>query len=351
MAKIIKIENEKATIYSEEVKEVIKCLSDGGIVILPTETVYGIAARKDNKKSVDRLLEIRKSPPDKNLTTVIGNKDQLRKYVKVCAPSTERIIAKFMPGPITIVFDYEDIGIRLPDNDFTCEILSECNFPVVLPSANLSGEEPKVTGEDAIREFFDKVDIIVDAGPTRYKAPSTVIRSGYGVLKELRSGVISFNEIRKSAMMTILFVCTGNTCRSPLAEIFAKSLLAQKYEVPMKDLAEFGFNIMSGGIATWEGLAASNFAVESANKYNLDLTNHKAKQISVQLIKEADCIFCMSEEHISYILKLCPDSIIKVKKLRSDGENIQDPAFASYKEYETCAFQIKQEVEKIVETL
>lgn len=351
MAEIIKIENEKAITYSNAINKVIKCLSEGGIAVLPTETVYGMAARWDNKKSISRLLDIRQSPADKNLTIAIGSISQLSKYVKVCAPSTKRIIEKFMPGPITVVFDYENTGIRFPDNEFTRKVLSECNFPIVLPSANTSGKEPKTRGEDVIKEFSEKVDIIVDAGITKYKTSSTVIRSGYGILKELRNGIISFDEIRKTARMTIAFVCTGNTCRSPLAEIFTKSLLAQKYEVPIKDLAEFGYNIISCGTATWDGLPASNFAVESANRYNLDLTNHKAMQINLQIIKESDRIFCMSEEHISYILKLFPDSIIKLMKLRADGENIQDPAFSSYKEYETCAIQIKQEVEKIVETL
>lgn len=351
MVEIIKIENEKAINYQAEIDKVVKCLSKGGIVILPTETVYGIAGRQDYQSSVRRLLEIRRSPENKNLTTAIGDLKQLQRYIKVYAPSTQRIIRKLMPGPITVVFDYEDIGIRFPAHEFTSKVLAKCNFPVVLPSANLSGEEPKVNGNDVIKEFSDKVDIIVDGGTTRYKTPSTVIRSGHGILEELRKGVISFDFIRQVAKITILFVCTGNTCRSPLAEIFTKSLLSQKYKVTMEELEEFGYNIISCGIATWDELPASNFAIECAKKYNLDLTSHKTKQIDKRIIENADCIYCMSEEHISYILKLWPDSIIKIRKLRSDGENIDDPALLGYKEYEICASKIKQEVEKIVEKL
>lgn len=350
MREIIKIENEKK-INRHSIDTVVRCLREGGIVILPTETVYGMAVRKDRISSVERLLKIRNSPPDKNLTIAIGKIEQLSRHIKLCAPSTQRIIKKFMPGPITVVFDYENVGIRFPSHSFTQKVLSACDFPVILPSANLAGKEPKTNGKDVIEEFADKVDIIVDGGETKYKKPSTVVRSGYGVLQKLREGVIDFDSIREVAQITILFVCTGNTCRSPLAEIFTKFLLAQKYEIGIKDLPAFGFNIISCGIATYEGLPASNFAVESARRYNLDITNHRTRQINARMVAEADCIFCMSDEHIEYVLKLYPEALIKVKKLRADGKDINDPLASSYKEYEICASQIKEAVEKIVEKL
>lgn len=351
MTEIIKIENEKTINYSKEIKKVVNCIEKGGLVILPTETVYGIAARKDSDESIRKLLELRKSPQDKNLTIAIGNLDQLRKYIKIIAPSTSRIIERFMPGPITIVFDYEDTGIRFPDNYFTQQVLSKCNFPVVLPSANLSSMPPKCTGEEVIKEFNDKVDIIVDGGPTRLKTSSTVIRSGFGILQELRKGPIDFSEIRKTAKITILFVCTGNTCRSPLAEIFLKHLLAQKYEIPLKNLKDFGFDILSCGIATYDGLSANSFAIEIAQKYNLDLSYHRTMQITQKICKESDIMFCMTEEHVAYVIKLCPENLLKVRKLKSGGEDIKDPALGSYNEYDLCARTIMEEVKKIAENI
>ncbi len=351
MTEIIKIENEKTTNYGREIAMVVNCLEKGGLVILPTETVYGIAARKDMPESVKKLLKLRNSPEEKNLTIVIGNLDQLKRYVKIIAPSTKRIVEKFMPGPITIVFDYEDIGIRLPDNYFTQQVLSRCNFPVVLPSANLSGEPPKYTGVEAIKEFNGKVDIIVDGGSTKFKTSSTVIRSSFGLLRELRKGPLDFNFIRKTAKITILFVCTGNTCRSPLAEIFLKSILAKKYETQIDKLKDFGFDVLSCGIATWEGLRANSSAIEIAKKYNLDLYPHMTMQINTKICKESDIIYCMTEEHVAYVIKLSPQDILKVRKLRSDGDDIKDPALGTYREYEQCALTIMQEVEKIAENL
>jgi protein-tyrosine phosphatase len=351
MAEIIKIELEKAITYDEAVSKVVKCLENGGLVALPTETVYGIAARADKPEYVKKLLEVRKSPQDKNLTIAIGNKEQMKKFIKVMAPSTARIVDKFMPGPITIVFDYENVGIRLPNHPFTCQVLANCYFPVVLPSANLSGEQPKVDSKEIIKEFNNVLDIIVAAGPTKYQTSSTVIRSGFGILQELRSGPLDFAEIRRTARITILFVCTGNTCRSPLAEIMLKSQLAQKYEVPIQNLDEIGFRILSCGIATFSGLGANTLAIETAKNYNLDLSNHKTTQITRELVEEADLIFCMTDEHIEYIVKNFPESLLKLRKLKSNGEDIEDPAFLSIKEYQTCAQIIKEEVGKIAKNL
>ena len=234
-------------------------LSDGGLVAFPTETVYGLAARADSPEAIARLREVKSRGPDKAFTVHIGFSDDVSKYVPDLKGSTNRLIRNAWPGPLTIITKVDDpsslpamtrlnesavsvmyyqnmIGLRCPDNDFARELLVTVDAPIVAASANRAGQPPPWTGDDVLRELDGQIDLLIDAGRTKYAKPSTIVRVTDSSYEMIREGVFDAGIIERLSMVRILFVCTGNTCRSPMAEALAKKMLAERMGCDISDL-------------------------------------------------------------------------------------------------------------------
>jgi protein-tyrosine-phosphatase len=136
----------------------------------------------------------------------------------------------------------------------------------------------------------------------------------------------------------ILFVCTGNTCRSPMAEYALRSLLEK--ERPGR--AE----VMSAGIAAGNGFPATRYAVEAARMWGLDVTPHASQQLSPQLIEEADLILTMAPEHHRQVTRMDPSAADKTFLLKSfpdnspDGEDVEDPIGRDLEDYNQTFLEI-----------
>ena len=152
------------------IKEAAGILARGGLVMIPTETVYGIAANMLNKKAVERLYEIKKRPKDKPFSLHISSKDWVEDFAKDIPPVAYRLMDKFWPGPLTLILESkhkDTIGIRMPNDRIALKIIAEANVPVVCPSANISGKLAPTDFQEAIRDLEGLVDFAIDAGKTR----------------------------------------------------------------------------------------------------------------------------------------------------------------------------------------
>lgn len=175
-------------INENELKQCIETIKQGGLVIFPTETVYGIGANAFNEEAVRRIYEVKMRPEEKPLSIMVSNIDEISKYAIISNEIEEKIIKKYMPGPITIVlkkkpgvFDYissgkDTIGIRIPDNEIILEILKQSKLPIVAPSANISGKPSGIVLEDILKDFNGKVDICINGGKAKLSEPSTIVQ-------------------------------------------------------------------------------------------------------------------------------------------------------------------------------
>jgi len=318
-----------------------KALREGGIVALPTETVYGLAVNLEKPESIRRLLELRGSPPDKKLTVHIGDRDYLRRVVPgPVPPSASRLIQKFWPGPLTIIFptpDRRGVGVRYPNHKVARELLRRAGVRVGAPSANLSGQSPALTGADVIRVFGGKIDVIVDAGATRQRGASTVVRVDGSRVEVVREGAIPRAMIEEANLVTVLFVCTGNTCRSPMAAALFRRLLADRLKVKEGDLAGRGYRVVSAGTAAGYGGAATEEAEQAVKKYGADLSDHSSQPVSVTMLEEADRVFVMTQRHQRVLTEWVPDHAAKIDLLDPAGKEIDDPIGGSAEVYRECA--------------
>jgi tRNA threonylcarbamoyl adenosine modification protein (Sua5/YciO/YrdC/YwlC family) len=344
-----KIFIDPANIDPALVKEAVKIISCGGIAALPTETVYGLAVSARNQNSIDKLYEIKRRPIDQPFTLVVDDIDKAIRKFAILPPFGYRLMEKFWPGPLTIVYycnGEEKVGIRIPAHIITREILKELQTGVYLPSANITGEKEAISAEEVELIFNGQIDLIVDAGRALYGKSSTVIDLCPHPFKILREGVVTEKEIVEVFIRKrILFVCTGNSCRSPMAHY-----LLIKYLNEAKPYLKGMHEIISRGIATPPGLKITADTVQVLKeKENIDMTAFRPKRLDRLTILSSDLIFTMEDAQTNYILNLEPTAegrIFGLKKFlpRELENDIPDPIGQEYEFYERVYSIIKKAV-------
>ncbi len=181
-------------------------LKKGGIVALPTETVYGLVADLFSQEAVRKIYKIKRRKPDKQLPVFIPNIESITSYVEKLPDSAYKVMNAFWPGPLTVVllkkkglnlpFKTSTLGLRIPDHPIPLALLHEYGA-LVSTSANLSGRKDALSAEEVKEYFNGEIDLILDGGPTIFKIPSTVIDFTGHSLKIIREGKIKKEEIER----------------------------------------------------------------------------------------------------------------------------------------------------------
>lgn len=190
----------------EEPAQIIK---NGGIVVFPTETVYGIGANALNAEAVKKIYEIKKRPLSKPITLLVNSIDMIKRVAKDITPFEYAIIKKFFPGPLTIILQKKDVvpdivtsggstvGIRMPANEIALELINRAGVPLATPSANISDKPSKTNIKDVMSDFPEGVDCFIDGGKSKIGVASTIVQVIDGVPHILRQGTITEEQINK----------------------------------------------------------------------------------------------------------------------------------------------------------
>ena len=201
----------KKGINKKELNNVIKILKNDGLVLLPTETVYGIAANSLSDNACKKIFVAKGRAQDNPLIVHVSDKKMLRGLVSSISDIEEKLIDTFMPGPFTLILEKNDIisktasagnttiGIRMPSNSIIHEIIKESELPLAAPSANISGRPSGTCIKDIYEELKDKVDCIIDGGECKIGIESTVVKVINGVPTILRPGFVTEKDIEKVA--------------------------------------------------------------------------------------------------------------------------------------------------------
>lgn len=347
----------------EIIERAARVIDAGGLVVFPTETVYGIGcgARKD---AVERLNRVKSRENLKRYTLHIGDKQRCRQYVPKVPLRARKLIDAYWPGPLTLVFEIEpglmhiqqgfvpeeqyellykdnSIGIRCVEHSGGRELLNRTRLPVFAPSANPAGEAPAISAAQALDYLDGQVDLILDGGLCEYRQSSTVVQIDGREVNILREGAIAREDIKETAMVRILFVCTGNTCRSPMAEILMRHILSEKLNCRIDELDAKGYKIASAGVAAMAGMPASQEIVEICARKDIDATSHRSRVLTKEDIEESDFVFAMSSGHKAHIRDSISTSANKVQLLDDNGD-ISDPIGQGMNVYNECARQIER---------
>lgn len=184
---------------TDKIEEAAQIIRAGGLVAVPTETVYGLAGNGLNEKAVSEIYEVKGRPAVKPLSLMVPDESAMELYCEDVPPQAHALAKRFWPGPLTIVLKAKPeipsivlaggttVGLRCPDHPLTLSLLKSCGLPLAAPSANPSGEPSPKTAEQVLGYFDGRIDAVIDGGPCGLGRESTLIdmsRTPYKILRE-----------------------------------------------------------------------------------------------------------------------------------------------------------------------
>ena len=179
-------------------RKTVNLLKKGELVVIPTETVYGLAARADNPDAVGKLFLAKNRRGSKKLAYLVRDIAHMLRLHPNASPKAQILARKFWPGSLTIIDKFGDatFGFRCPATVFTLNLASAAEFPIYITSANISGKLPIFDAVAALKQEFQVVpSLIIDSGPTECIKPSTVILVDGEKVSLLRAGALPASYI------------------------------------------------------------------------------------------------------------------------------------------------------------
>ncbi len=353
--------------YRNAIAGAVRVLEDGGLLSFPTETVYAVAARADSTDAVARLRTLKSRESGQAFTVHVGLPEHADRFAPAMPGLARRFIRKAWPGPLTLILPVDDplaasamkglpqaaadalfrdntVGLRCPDDVIARAVLTGTHAPVIAASANRAGLTAATTAEDALSGLSGQIDLLLDGGATRYGKPSTIVRVSESSYDVLREGVLDAGIVERLAILRVLLVCTGNTCRSPMAEALAKILLAERLGIDVAGLPARGIQVSSAGIVGGFG-GVSLQAVETMARRGYDLSAHASTLLTTDMVAQADHVYTMTRRHLDDVLRTTPSAAPRVELLL-DGNDIDDPIGGTVDEYDECARLVEQGLRK-----
>jgi L-threonylcarbamoyladenylate synthase len=316
-----------------------RVLDAGGLVVVPTDTMYGVAAAADRPGALERLRRLSDRAADEGSTwhapdaaTVLAGLDPL-------AGLHRRIIQRLLPGGVRLDIAVESlvagglavvangaaetrgvVSVRVPGTGAASGVLAD--------RAVVVDRLPRAWGDGRHAPAGDVAagaDLILDGG-ARPGVPSTVVAMGgvgdsawYEVMVE---GMVPARQVHRRIVRRILFVCTGNTCRSPMAEAIARALVKPHGTGRVTGIpTEFA----SAGVSAVEGEPASPQTGDALRSLGVEPLRHHSHQITLGDARDADAIYTMTRAHARAVASMDPEAAGKVRTLDPKGGDVADP--------------------------
>jgi protein-tyrosine phosphatase len=355
-----------ATDRRELVRRAVETLQRGGTVCFPTDSIYALAASAHRFEAVRRVARFAERP----LTVAVRDAAEAIEWSPTLSEMGRRLARRCWPGPITLVCDWtegskasrlspesrshillkDSVRLRSPDHEALCLVMKELSDPLVFAGAYRINEEASCSATAAAARSGAAADLVLDDRATRYGQAGTLVRISGESWKILRPGAVSEAELRSKAAFLVVFVCTGNTCRSPLAEALCKKLLAERLGCETANLVERGFLVISAGLAAMMGGAAALEAVQAAAEMGADLSGHNTMPFTHELADKADSIIAMTKGHLATIAYYFPEALGRSRLLRVDGADVADPIGCEPEVYRQCAAEIAEQLVRLIST-
>ncbi len=350
--KIIKINS--AVPEAEKIAEAAHIIRRGGLVVFPTETVYGIAADSNNPKAMGRLREVKRRTENKHFSILIAQRGIIDNYSCYTEPNLYKLIDKYWPGPLTVILpaknEGETIGIRMPDHTIALKLVEESGCTIAAPSANLENKKAPTNVQEALEDLDGQVDLAIDGGRVDFGVSSTIVDFTKPKPTVTRDGVITQPDVDRAVnKRVILFVCTGNSCRSVMAEYLLKAKVIGRDDV----------EIISAGTSVFFRSPASAETIAVLREKGINAMTHLSRPLGTIMLKKADLIFAMTRGHRAQILDRVP-SVEKRLYLLKEFANtrgfetdldVPDPIGQSHSDYQECLLTIEEAVNKVVELI
>jgi L-threonylcarbamoyladenylate synthase len=331
----------------DAIRPAVAALQQGGCVVLPTELGYVIAANAEHAEAASRLAAS-SAGDGHELVTIVEGAIQAEARAGRLSLIGNRLLNRLWPGPVLF-----RIGTGAPywassHPAVACTLL-ELGGPLtaLVPIQSASTEE---TAAALVKRWGDNVAVVIDAGP-RPAQPATWLTLEGERWRVDRPGPVSEADVMLAAATWIVFVCTGNTCRSPMAEALFKAGLAAKLGCEVEELPARGYWALSAGVSACPGDGPSPEAVEVLRDIGADLSGHRSQTLPAEVVAHADHLIAMTRNHLLSVLSRHAIVGGSMRLLCGSQGDLDDPLGGSRELYAACARTILHHVERFIQEL
>ncbi len=206
MVKILEVSQKEPSVGA--IAEAAATIRDGGLVVYPTETVYGLGTDACSDEAVAKVFVAKARPLKNPISIAVDSLDMARQFTRL-TPRAKVIFKKFLPGPLTLILQAKPtisklatagtgkVGVRVPDHPVALKLIDFVGGPITTTSANLSGKPAPSTVREALDQLGKHIDLALDADKCKLGMPSTVVDLTGGRLEILREGPVTSEEVRK----------------------------------------------------------------------------------------------------------------------------------------------------------
>jgi protein-tyrosine phosphatase len=335
----------------------VQALAEGHLVAFPTDAQYVVAFHSMKADAQSKFLQWQSQQESPIRSTIaLRTSCEAEDYAPDLSPLARRLANRGWPGPLvlellahgdaTLMHQLPDrvrellslqefIALRMPAHEALQQVVQLSSGPIILATcADPEGLPPRVSPYEKARA--EQLTLVIDDGPTHFRAPPSVVRVEGRSCQLMEEGVLDAESLQSLTQYTILLVCTGNTCRSPMAEKLLQAKLEKRF-APAKPPPVVA---LSAGTSAMAGGGASHEAMATMAQYGLDLRHHQSCPLTHRMASHADLILTMTSGHRQAILARWPELAGKMFLLSRDGRDVADPFGGSIEVYRQSASQI-----------
>jgi protein-tyrosine phosphatase len=356
----------------EVIRRAVQALGEGHLVAFPTETAYHLAASALRPEAVTALAEHASPGGSLPLMLTVRGAAEALDWAPGLSPLARRLARRCWPGPVTfdVAADLErglagrlpeavrarlcregTVRLGAPGHDALLHVLGRFPGPLVAAPAPGDGEPGATSAAAVLQAAGPGVALVIDDGPSHFARPATALRLEGGRYEILAEGVVDAETLARLSPCTVVFLCTGNTCRSPLAEALCKKLLAERLGCAVADLPGRGYQVVSAGLSAMNGDAAAAEAVAIASQRGADLSGHRSQRLTHDLLAQADYLLAMTRAHLRAVAPYCTGEGPRPRLLSAEDHDIPDPIGGDEEVYRDCADQIARCLETLLPEL
>jgi protein-tyrosine-phosphatase/tRNA A37 threonylcarbamoyladenosine synthetase subunit TsaC/SUA5/YrdC len=336
------------------VEDAVRRLREGQLLIIPTETGRLLVGNLLHHPAMNALrsVEVKLGVPP---ILLLGSAEEAVIWNPHLEQLPFRLMRRNWPGPVIFQFPWRGEPENLPAHHrYRHSLAVNQQLRVWVPGHTLAQAivlmaDFSIAGVEIPNDFADEdlADLELQSGPnsTRLATIVDVTNSNWSVV---RTGEVSLQSLIRTSARWIIFVCTGNTCRSPMAKVLLQSRLAQRLRCRPADLIARGYEVQSAGISASSGDAAALEAIQAVSQFcNMELQSHRSQLLTDTMIQQADELIVMTRSHLlSMISRFAPGGAVRLL-CGSEGD-LEDPIGGDSETYAECAATILRQVDRLI---